>query len=73
VRSLDQVYEWEQTKSQGLLMDVEHSSLGKITIPGPPLRIDGVGEIGHRPDPLAPPRLGEHTDSILSWLDSFGG
>jgi crotonobetainyl-CoA:carnitine CoA-transferase CaiB-like acyl-CoA transferase len=73
VRSLDQVYEWEQTKSQGLLMNVEHSSLGKITIPGPPLRIDGIGEIGHRPDPLAPPLLGEHTDSILSWLDSFDG
>jgi crotonobetainyl-CoA:carnitine CoA-transferase CaiB-like acyl-CoA transferase len=73
VRSLDQVYEWEQTKSQGLLMNVEHSSLGKITIPGPPLRIDGIGELGHRPDPLAPPLLGEHTDSILSWLDSFDG
>ena len=52
-------------------MDVEHSSLGPITIPGPPLRIEGIGAIGHRPDPLAPPRLGEHTDSILSWLDSL--
>lgn len=72
VRSLDRVYQWEQTKSQGLLMDVEHSSLGKITIPGPPIRIDGVGEIGHRPDPLPPPRLGEHTESIVSWLASFG-
>lgn len=71
VRTLDRVYQWEQTKSQGLLMDVEHSSLGKITIPGPPIRIEGVGEIGHRPDPLAPPRLGEHTDSILAWLASF--
>ena len=71
VRSLDRVYEWDQTKSQGLLMEVEHSSLGPITIPGPPLRIEGIGEIGHRPDPLAPPRLGEHTDSILSWLDSY--
>ncbi len=71
VRSIDRVYEWEQTKSQGLLMDVEHSSLGKITIPGPPLRIEGYGSIGHRPDPLAPPLLGEHTNSILSWLDSF--
>lgn len=71
VRSIDRVYQWEQTKSQGLLMDVEHSSLGKITIPGPPIRIDGVGKIGHRPDPLAPPRLGEHTESIMSWLSSF--
>jgi len=71
VRSIDRVYEWEQTKSQGLLMNVEHSSLGEITIPGPPLRIEGVGLIGHRPDPLAPPRLGEHTKSILSWLDAM--
>lgn len=71
VRSIDRVYQWEQTKSQGLLMDVEHSSLGKITIPGPPIRIDGVGKIGHRPDPLAPPRLGEHTESINAWLSSF--
>jgi len=71
VRSLDRVYEWDQTKSQGLLMNVDHSSLGQITIPGPPIRIDGVGTIGHRPDPLAPPRFGEHTESIMGWLDSF--
>ena len=71
VRSINSVYEWEQTKSQGLLMEVEHSSLGKITIPGPTLRIEGYGSIGHRPDPLAPPLLGEHTDSILSWLNSI--
>lgn len=71
VRSIDRVYEWEQTKSQGLLMEVNHSSLGKITIPGPPIRIEGYGTIGHRPDPLAPPMLGEHTESVLTWLDSF--
>lgn len=71
VRSLDAVYEWEQTKSQGLLMNVAHSSLGEITLPGPPIRIDGIGSIGHRPDPLAPPLLGQHTESIMSWLDSF--
>lgn len=73
VRSIDEVYQWDQTKSQGLLMDVEHSSLGKITIPGPPIRIDGIGEIGHRPDPLAPPRLGEHNNSIMAWLSSLDG
>ena len=34
VRSIDEVYEWEQTKSQGLLIDVDHSTLGTITLPG---------------------------------------
>ena len=28
VRTLDEVYAWEQTASQGLLVDVEHTSLG---------------------------------------------
>jgi formyl-CoA transferase len=38
VRTLDEVYQWEQTRSQGLLIDVEHSALGPLTLPGPPLR-----------------------------------
>ena len=45
VRDLREVYQWEQTASQGLLIDVEHSTLGPITLPGPPLRFfaaDGV-------------------------------
>jgi len=38
VKNLQQVYDWEQTRSQGLLIDVEHPVLGKIQLPGPPLR-----------------------------------
>jgi len=66
VRSLDEVYEWEQTRSQGLLVEVEHPSLGALTLPGPPLRYDAGGRTQHRP----PPMLGEHTEQILAWLDS---
>ena len=29
VRTLDEVYEWDQTASQGLLIDVEHATLGR--------------------------------------------
>ena len=43
VRDLAEVYEWDQTRSQGLLIDVEHAQLGPITLPGPPLRFDGGG------------------------------
>ena len=34
VRTLDEVYEWDQTASQGLLVDVEHSTLGTLTAAG---------------------------------------
>lgn len=66
VRSLDEVYEWEQTRSQGLLLDVQHSTLGTLTLPGPPIRYDRGGRLEHLP----PPTLGEHNESVRAWLDS---
>jgi crotonobetainyl-CoA:carnitine CoA-transferase CaiB-like acyl-CoA transferase len=57
VRTLERVYQWDQTRSQGLLLNVEHSTLGRITLPGPPLRLDG----GERQHHVAPPTLGQHT------------
>jgi formyl-CoA transferase len=69
VRTIDEVYTWDQTESQGLLVDVEHSVLGSITLPGPPLRFfesDGteVTRTGHR----APPTLDEHGAAVRDWL-----
>lgn len=65
VRSLDRVYGSEQTKSQGLLVDVEHASVGAITLPGPPLRFDGEPQRRH----VAPPTLGQHNAAVRNWLD----
>jgi crotonobetainyl-CoA:carnitine CoA-transferase CaiB-like acyl-CoA transferase len=65
VRSLDEVYEWDQTKSQGLLIDVQHATLGSLSLPGPPLRYDDGGRTEHQ----APPTLGQHNDAIRAWLD----
>ncbi|WP_433496728.1 CaiB/BaiF CoA transferase family protein [Sphaerimonospora sp. CA-214678] len=67
VRSLDRVYEWEQTRSQGLLLEVEHQSLGRIVLPGPPLRFDGGARVEHLP----PPMLGQHNDAVRAWLDAI--
>ncbi|MET7279613.1 CoA transferase [Kribbella sp. NPDC005582] len=69
VRDIQQVYEWDQTLSQGLLIDVEHPTLGNIQLPGPPLRFDNQSYAGARETNLAPPRLGEHNESVRAWLE----
>ena len=69
VRSLDEVYDWEQTKSQGLLIEVDHASLGPLTLPGPPLRFFDAS--GHETTPrehAAPPLLDEHGEGLRTWL-----
>jgi crotonobetainyl-CoA:carnitine CoA-transferase CaiB-like acyl-CoA transferase len=68
VRSIDQVFDWEQVRSQGLLLDVDHPTLGTIQIPGPPLRLDDQTYAGSRETHLPPPRLGEHNRSVRAWL-----
>lgn len=68
VKDLQQVYDWEQTRSQGLLIDVEHAALGRIELPGPPLRFFAPdGTEWHRRH-LPPPLLGQHTEAVLRWL-----
>jgi formyl-CoA transferase len=71
VRTLDDVYTWEQTLSQGLLVDVEHPTVGPVQLPGPPLRFDDNAFAGSRERHLPPPRLGEHNESVRAWLDSL--
>ena len=69
VRSLDEVYDWDQTRSQGLLIDVEHPSLGPLTLPGPPLRFfDAAGGESTPGNHAAPPLLDQDGESLRSWL-----
>ncbi|WP_308239499.1 CaiB/BaiF CoA transferase family protein [Pimelobacter simplex] len=65
VRTVDEVYNWDQTISQGLLIDVEHSALGRITLPGPPLRFFDANDSEYdRHHHQAPPMLDEHGASL---------
>lgn len=69
VRDLREVHEWEQTRSQGLIIDVEHDILGNINLPGPPLRFfDDAGAEITPTAHLAPPLLNSHNDQIRAWL-----
>ena len=54
IRAIDEVYHWDQTRSQGLVIPVDHPVLGQIELPGPSLRFDGAAPREH----AAPPMLG---------------
>ncbi|GII78757.1 CoA transferase [Sphaerisporangium rufum] len=64
IRSIDEVYAWDQVRSQDLLVTVDHPVLGPIELPGSPLRFDGAPPAEH----LAPPALGQDNDAVLGWL-----
>jgi crotonobetainyl-CoA:carnitine CoA-transferase CaiB-like acyl-CoA transferase len=71
VRTLDEVYAWDQVASQGLKVDVEHPLLGTVTLPGPPLRFFAAsGDEVTRRDHAAPPTLDQHGGSVREWLES---
>ncbi len=74
VRSLDEVYEWDQLASQGLKIAVEHDTLGQLTLPGPPLRFfDRTGAEVTRTDHRPPPTLDADGAAIRAWLDEEAG
>lgn len=68
VRTLDEVYAWDQARSQGLALQVQHPLLGELTLPGAPLRFFDkdleVTRTGH----TAPPLLNENEAEIRQWL-----
>jgi crotonobetainyl-CoA:carnitine CoA-transferase CaiB-like acyl-CoA transferase len=73
IRGIDEVYEWEQTRSQRLLLNVEHASLGPLTLPGMALRtfeLSPAGELSEstRSEHSAPPLLDADGPAIRRWL-----
>ena len=72
VRSMDDVYAWDQVRSQGLVLGVDHPTYGALELPGSPLRFDDDPHSGGREHHRAPPLLGEHTESVRTWLADEG-
>jgi crotonobetainyl-CoA:carnitine CoA-transferase CaiB-like acyl-CoA transferase len=68
VRSMDDVYGWEQVRSQGLVLDVDHPAYGRLSLTGSPLRFDDHAFSGGRERHLPPPLLGEHSAAIRAWV-----
>jgi crotonobetainyl-CoA:carnitine CoA-transferase CaiB-like acyl-CoA transferase len=69
IRTIDQVYAWEQTIQQNLTVQVEHATLGPIVLPANPVSFGDAPHTGGRTHNTAPPTLGEHTEKVTAWLD----
>ncbi|AYH43531.1 CoA transferase [Azoarcus sp. DN11] len=64
IQQLADVVDDPQALTNGYMVDFEHRALGKIRVPGYPIRFS-AHEVGtHGPAP----ELGEHTDSVLAAL-----
>jgi crotonobetainyl-CoA:carnitine CoA-transferase CaiB-like acyl-CoA transferase len=68
VRSIDDVYAWDQVRSQGLLLDVDHPAYGPLRLAGSPLRFGDNPFSGGRETHAPPPTLGQHSAAIRAWL-----
>jgi CoA:oxalate CoA-transferase len=64
VRSVAEALENPQVAARGLLLDLEHPTLGRGRYVGSPIHLDGASRGSIRPPPL----LGQHTAEILSEL-----
>jgi crotonobetainyl-CoA:carnitine CoA-transferase CaiB-like acyl-CoA transferase len=73
VRSMDDVYAWDQVLSQGLVLEVDHPAYGPLRLSGSPLRFDDNAFSGGRAHHVAPPTLGQHSEAIRSWLAEDAG
>ncbi|HEY6394617.1 MAG TPA: CoA transferase, partial [Candidatus Binataceae bacterium] len=61
IPSVAEVLEWEQAKARNYFETIDDPVLGKIRVPGPPLRLTS-----NRPHPSWPaPMLGQHNREIL--------
>ena len=61
IRTMDQVYGWDQLAHLGLVDRVTHPTAGELDLPGAPVRWSRSGRRAAEP----PPRLGEHTDEVF--------
>ncbi|MFA9444956.1 CaiB/BaiF CoA transferase family protein [Egicoccus sp. AB-alg6-2] len=61
IRTMDQVYGWDQLEHLGLVDRVTHPTAGDLELPGAPVDWSRSG----RRSPTPPPMLGEHDAEIL--------
>jgi formyl-CoA transferase len=62
INTVSEVFAHPQAEARGMVLEVDHPSVGTVRVPGFPYKLSGTPAAVHRPSP----RLGEHTDEVLS-------
>jgi crotonobetainyl-CoA:carnitine CoA-transferase CaiB-like acyl-CoA transferase len=63
VYDLGEAFSDPHVLARGMVQEVEHAGLGRLKLPGIPIKLGRTPGAIRRP----PPRLGEHTDEVLRW------
>ena len=64
VNHIDQAFAEPPVAEREMIVEYHHPQVGKVSLPGNPIKMAGVNGIRSRPAPL----LGEHTDAVLKDL-----
>jgi crotonobetainyl-CoA:carnitine CoA-transferase CaiB-like acyl-CoA transferase len=67
VNNLDRAFSEPPVAEREMIVEYDHPDVGRVRLPGNPIKMSGVRGTISRPAP----RLGEHTDSVLSELLSL--
>jgi len=61
INNYEEVYADPQVRARGMIVEVEHPALGRVRMPGPPVKMSATPPVASRPAPL----LGQHTREVL--------
>lgn len=64
VNNLDRAFTEPPVAERGMIVEYDHPDVGRVRLPGNPIRMSGVSGTISKPAP----RLGEHTDAVLAGL-----
>jgi crotonobetainyl-CoA:carnitine CoA-transferase CaiB-like acyl-CoA transferase len=67
VNNLDRAFAEPPVAERGMIVEYDHPEVGRVRMPGNPIRMSGTGRTISNPAP----RLGEHTDAVLGELLSL--
>jgi crotonobetainyl-CoA:carnitine CoA-transferase CaiB-like acyl-CoA transferase len=61
INNYEEVFADPQIRARGMILEVDHPSLGRVRMPGPPVKMSETPPAAARPAPL----LGQHTREVL--------